>query len=54
LQETDIIQAISNVKQVKNIDVTFNTVEIPSGKIITVKYYEIIRPESITVNFLYN
>jgi len=54
LQETDIIQAISNVKQIKNIDVTFNTVEVPSGKIITVKYYEIIRPESITVNFLYN
>ena len=54
LQETDIIQAISSVKQVKNIDVTFNTVEVPSGKIITVKYYEIIRPESITVNFLYN
>jgi hypothetical protein len=54
LQETDIIQAISNVKQVRNIDVTFNTVEVPSGKIITVKYYEIIRPESITVNFLYN
>ena len=54
LQETDIIQSLSNVKQIKNIDVTFNTVDVPSAKIITTKYYEIIRPESITINFLYN
>jgi len=45
---------MSNVKQIKNIDVTFNTVEVSSSKIITTKYYEIIRPESITINFLYN
>ena len=54
LQETDIVQYISNVKQIKNIDITFNTVELSSSKIITTKYYEIIRPESITINFLYN
>lgn len=54
LQETDIIQSLSNIKQIKNIEVSFNTVEIPSSKIITTKYYEIIRPESITINFLYN
>lgn len=54
LQETDIIQSLSNVKQIKNIEVSFNTIEIPSSKIITTKYYEIIRPESITINFLYN
>jgi hypothetical protein len=54
LQETDVIQSMSNLKQIKNIDVTFNTVEMPSSKIITTKYYEIIRPESITINFLYN
>ena len=54
LQEADIIQSLSDLKQIKSIDIMFSTVEIPSAKIITTKYYEIIRPESITINFLYN
>ena len=54
LQEADIIQALSDVKQIKSIDIVFSTIEIPSSKIITTKYYEIIRSESVTINFIYN
>ena len=54
LQESDIIQALSDIRQIKSIDIVFSTIEVPSSKIITTKYYEIIRPESVTINFLYN
>ena len=54
LQEADIIQSLADIKQIRNINIAFNTIEVPSAKIIATKYYEIIRPESITINFLYN
>lgn len=54
LQESDIIQALSDLKQIKTIDIVFSTIEVPFAKTIAIKYYEIIRPESVTINFLYN
>lgn len=54
LTAVDLIKSISDMPEIKNIDVNFQTVsEANSGEIVTTKYYEIIRPSNVEINFLY-
>lgn len=52
LKNTDLIKQLSGISELNSIDITFTTNDPDnSGTIITSKYYEIIRPESIVVNY---
>jgi hypothetical protein len=53
LSDVDIIQALSDFKQPKNYEISINTVSESNLKIVTTKYYEIIRPENINISFIY-
>lgn len=54
LKNTDLIKQLSNINEIESVDVTFTTNnEDNSGTIITAKYYEIIRPDQIETNYLY-
>jgi hypothetical protein len=52
LKNTDLIKQLSGISELNSIDITFTTNDPNnSGSIVTAKYYEIIRPEQITVNY---
>lgn len=54
LKSTDIIKEISDIKEIKTIEMTFTTEdESNSGDLVTTKFYEIIRPSNIEINFVY-
>lgn len=53
LNDVDIIQALSDFKQPKAFDISINTISESNLKIVTTKYYEIIRPENISISFIY-
>ena len=53
LSDTDIIQSLSDFKQPKSFEISFNTSTETNLKLVTTKYYEIIRPESINISFIY-
>lgn len=50
LKATELMQSLSDVKEITSIDISFTTND-PSqtGNVITPKYYEIIRPDNINV-----
>lgn len=52
LKEADIIKALSDMRELKTIDVTFITDnEDNSGNLVTSRYFEIIRPDNINISF---
>jgi len=54
LRDTDVIKALSDLQQPKRYDIFFATVNPNnSGKQVITRYFEIIRPESTTINFTY-
>lgn len=53
LTDTDIIQALSDFKQPKSYEISMNTINDTNLKLVTTKYYEIIRPENINISFIY-
>ena len=54
LKDTDIIKALSDLKQILTIDVSFITNDVNNGgKIVTTKFYEIIRPDATNIIFTY-
>lgn len=54
LRDTDLIKQLSDVKELNSVDVTFVTNdEDNSGDIVTTKYYEIIRPDDIAINYIF-
>lgn len=54
LTETDLIKQLSDVKEVSSYDITLITDdEDNSGNMVVTKYYEIIRPEDVTLEFTY-
>ena len=54
LKSVDLIKSIADMPEIKGVEVHFNTLsEENSGEIVTTKYYEIIRPSTIEINFLY-
>lgn len=55
LKEIDITQTLSDLREFTSIDVTFVTNDPNNGgSLVTTKFYEIIRPDTVTVNFTYN
>ena len=54
LKDNDITKELSDIKELKKVDVTFNTdIAIEASTIITVKFFEIIRPDIIDLGFVY-
>lgn len=54
LKSVDIIKALSDIKQIDSYEVQLTTDDPDnSGEIVTTDYYEIIRPDIITLSFMY-
>jgi hypothetical protein len=54
LRDTDIIKALSNISEPYRYEVQLTTDDpMNSGRIVAAKYYEIIRPETTTIQFFY-
>lgn len=55
LRATDLVKELSEIKQIKNISITFTTnLEDNSGEVVVSNYYEIIRPDTLEISFLYD
>ena len=54
LRDIDITKVLSDLKEITNIDITFTT-DNPNngGNLVTTKFYEIIRPDVVTVGFTF-
>lgn len=52
LRDIDVLKALSNISEPYRYDITFVT-DNPnnSGQLVTTKYYEIIRPNNLNINF---
>ena len=54
LRDTDVIKALFSVQEPYRYDVTLTTANPDnSGKQVTTKYFEIIRPDTIEIEFQY-
>jgi len=54
LKNTDLIKQLSGINEIESVDITFATNDSDnSGSTVTCKYYEIIRPDQIMVNYNY-
>ena len=54
LRDTDLIKHLSSVKQINSLDIIFTTDDDEnSGNLIVTKYYQIIRPDNISIAFMY-
>ena len=54
LRDTDVIKALASVQEPYRYDVTLTTADPEnSGKQVTTKYFEIIRPDTIEIQFQY-
>lgn len=54
LKDTDIIKALYDIKEIRQIDISLITNDVDnSGSIVTTRYYEIIRPDSVTISFTF-
>lgn len=54
LRDNDLTKVLSDLKEIKRIDLTFTTNDINnSGNTVTTKFYEIIRPDVIDISFTY-
>lgn len=54
LRDSDLIKSLSSIKEIEEIDVSFVTNESNnSGTNVTTEFYQIIRPDQVTISFLY-
>lgn len=54
LKVVDLVKELSDVKEINNFEVNFTTDDPDnSGEIVTTKFYEIIRPGTIEISFIY-
>ena len=54
LNAVDLIKTTSDVPEIRQVEVNLNTSnESNSGLVVTTKFYEIIRPANIEINFIY-
>lgn len=54
LKSVDLIKTLSDIPEISNVEVNFQTSdEDNSGEIITTRFYEIIRPSITTISFVY-
>lgn len=52
LKAVDLVKEVSDIKEIRSIDINFVT-DTDSGELITAKFYEIIRSSTIDINFVY-
>lgn len=54
LKSTDLIKALSDIQEITTFNITFTTSDAGnSGELVTTKYYEIIRPDTTTISFVF-
>jgi len=54
LKDADIVKALADIREIKRTAITFVTADPDnSGNMVTAQYYEIIRPDQITITFSY-
>lgn len=54
LKDTNIIKVLSDLREIKNLEITFSTNNPDNGgQTVTTRFYEIIRPSSLTISFIY-
>lgn len=54
LKSIDLIKQISDIKEIRTINLNFITEdENNSGDLVSAKYYQIIRPQTVEINFVY-
>lgn len=54
LKSVDLIKELADIKEIRSVDVDFQTSdEENSGEVVTTAYYEIIRPATYEINFVY-
>lgn len=54
LREVDVNKVLSDLKEINSIDLNFDTNDPNnSGNVVTSRFFEIIRPDNITINFTY-
>ncbi len=54
LRDSDLIKSLSSISQASRFEITFTTNDpTNSGQIVTTQFNEIIRPDVITINFLF-
>ena len=54
LKSVDLIKELSDIREVSSVDVYFQTEsESNSGQIVVSRFYEIVRPVSLEINFVY-
>ena len=54
LKEADIVKVLSDVREARSVDATFTTDDTAnSGDMVAARYFEIIRPDDITINFTF-
>lgn len=54
LKSSDLIKELSDIKELSNIQIMFTTENESNDVLISPKFYEIIRPDSINLSFIYN
>jgi hypothetical protein len=54
LRDTDLIKALSDIKEIQSFQVTFVTNDGDSGTIVIPRFNEIVRPDIITTALMYN
>ena len=54
LKSADLIKELADIKQATGYEITFTTNDADnSGEIVTAKFNQIIRPDEITISFLF-
>lgn len=54
LRDADLIKYLSEIREIGQFDITFTTNDPNnSGQIVTSKFYEIIRPDTISISFMF-
>lgn len=54
LKQTDLVKQLSDIREIESFDSSFITSDSTNvGDIITAKFYEIIRPDDISINYVF-
>jgi hypothetical protein len=54
LKEADLLKSLNDIKEINSLNATFSTNDPDNGgDVVTTKFYQIIRPEDLVVNFSY-
>lgn len=54
LRDTDLIKEMADIREIQNFQVTFVTEDGESSTLVSPKFYEIVRPDTIEISFVYN